>query len=165
MDDFGKFYNRALRFLSFRPRSEKEISDYLKKKSCKAGSKKSSEEINRSVIEKIIQKLKEQRFLNDEEFARWWIEQRTEFKPRSLRLIKIELKQKGINNEIIESQIVDSKLQVPNDLQSARKLVEKQMRKYRNLPKEKVYQKLFRFLASKGFDYETIKEAIKNEIN
>src|SRR3989344_6604171 len=91
LGEAGKFYNKALKFLSYRPRSEKEIRDKLKKK-------KASEE----TINKIILRLKENNFINDEEFVRWWIEQRTNFKPRSLRLIKMELKQKGVSNDLIE---------------------------------------------------------------
>ena len=84
-DDFGINLNRVLRFLSFRPRSEKEIRDYLNNK-----------QVNPLVSQKIIDKLVENKFLNDLEFAKWWIEQRTLTTPRAWRIIKIELKQKGI---------------------------------------------------------------------
>ena len=90
-DDFGINLNRTLRFLSFRPRSEKEIADFLKKK-----------QVDSHNAQKIIDKLKEHKFLNDEEFASWWMEQRTMIKPRAIRVIKMELKQKGISKEIIE---------------------------------------------------------------
>lgn len=143
-----KFYNIALRFLSFRPRSEKEIRDNFKRK--KVGSQ---------IIEKIVAKLKEQRFLNDEEFVKWWIEQRTAFKPRGLRLTKMELLSKGISNEIIDKMIYD--LRFKNyDLERAKTLVEKRIERFRNLPKQDVYQKLGSYLARRGFAWETIKQSI-----
>ncbi|MDO8460882.1 MAG: RecX family transcriptional regulator [bacterium] len=152
MDDFEKFYNKSLRFLSFRPRSEKEVKDNLKRK--KAGS---------LVIDKVIIKLKEKKFINDLEFAKWWVEQRTSFKPRGLRLIKIELRQKGISQEIIEEIISNDEFLIPNDLEQAGKLVEKRMKRFRNkfgMTREEIYQKLGGVLARRGFDWETIKQAI-----
>jgi len=149
MDNFDKFFNRALRFLSFRPRSEKEMLDYLKKKQV--------DDLN---SRKIIDKLKENKFLNDEEFARWWAEQRTLVKPRAWRVIKIELKQKGISKEIIEELAQDTEFKLQNDLEMAIKLAQKRLPRYKNLPKQEIYQKLGRHLASKGFDWETVKKSI-----
>ena len=149
MGDFEKFYNSALRFLSFRPRSEKELRTNLKGKHA-----------TNEIIEKIIIKLKEKRFINDEEFAKGWIESRLRFKPRSLRLIKLELRQKGIADEIIESGIMNQELGTDSDLEQAKKLVEKRIKRVGHLPKQEVYQKLGRYLASKGFSWDTIKKAI-----
>ena len=151
MGDFERLYNKALRFLSFRPRSEKEISDKLK-----------TQKASPVIIEKVISKLKEQKFLNDEEFAKWWIEQRTTFKPRSLRLIKLELRQKGISKEIIESRIINQESR--GDLERAKELVKKRIEKFRDLSKKEIYQKLGSYLARRGFDWETIKQAIDESL-
>ena len=157
MDEFdlpageaGKFYNRALKFLSYRPRSEKEIRDKLKRK-------KASEEI----INKIILRLKENNFLNDEEFVKWWIEQRTNFKPRSLKLIKMELGQKGIDKELID-ETIDELPSAIDDLESAKKLIEKRLSRYKNLSRDEKFQKIARYLVSKGFSYDIIKEIFKS---
>lgn len=150
MDDFEKFYKAAIRFLSFRPRSEKELGDYLKKKKC-----------DDLIAKRIIESLKRDKFLNDEEFVRWWVEQRTILKPKAWRVIKYELKQKGITDEIIDSAISNDQLPMTNDKEAAMKLAEKKMPRYLRIEdKRKVYEKLSRFLASKGFDYDTIKEVI-----
>jgi len=182
MDDFKRFYNSSLRFLSYRPRSEKEVRDKLKA----LINRHSGEEERRlqnllrterngrdsghgqnddreSIIEKIIIKLKEQKFINDEEFAKWWIESRTRFKPRSLRLIKLELRQKGISEELIESGIKNQELGIESDLEQAKRLVKKKISRFRNefgMTREEIYQKLGRYLASKGFDWDTIKQSI-----
>lgn len=147
--DFDKFYDKALRFLSYRPRSEKEVRENLKKK-------KASD----SIIDLIIKKLQEQKFLNDREFTRWWIEQRTLVKPTGKRLIKIELIKKGIDKELIDEMFYGVQGLVQNELEMARKLVQRKINKYKGLDRQKIYQRLGGFLSRRGFDYDTIKKAI-----
>lgn len=149
MDQFEKFYNKALKFLSYRPRSEKEIRDKLLQKKAP-----------QDLIEKIVAKLKEKKFINDEEFAKLWIESRQRSSPRSLRLVRMELKQKGVTEEQIESGIKNQESGIKTDLEQARRLVEKRLPRYKGLDKQKMYEKLGRYLASKGFGWETIKQSI-----
>lgn len=146
---FDNYYNLILRFLSFRPRSEKEIKDKLK-----------SKKADPSIIEKIILKLKEQKFLDDKEFVKWWIEQRTAFKPKGMILIKKELKQKGINEQLIEEAINSLDFEIKSDKDKAKGLISKKILSLKGLPRQKIYQKLGAFLLRKGFDYETIKNAV-----
>jgi regulatory protein len=149
MGDFEKFYNASLKYLSYRTRSEKEVRDKLRTKN-----------IEPEIIEKIIAKLKEKRFINDEEFAKQWIENRNRFKPRSARLIAMELKQKGIDPEIIELAVNGQELGKESDLDQAMKLVEKRIDRVKGLPRQEIYEKLGRYLASKGFNWDTIKKSI-----
>lgn len=150
-----KFYNLALRFLSYRPRSEKEVRDRLRIKNQELGIKNLN-----YIIDQVIQKLKEYNFINDLEFARKWIESRMRFKPRSLRLMKLELKKKGVSDDVIQTIIHDSKFMIHSDLEQARKLVEKRLTRYKGLDRQKIYEKLGRYLASKGFNWDTIKKTI-----
>lgn len=149
MNDFEKNWNRSLRFLSYRPRSEKEISDYLKKK-----------KVSEPVIKKIISKLKEKRFLNDEEFAKIWIQQRVKIKPRAMRIIKRELLEKGLDKDKIDEILKSEKNEIPSDFQMAFSLAERRLRRYKNLTKQEFFEKMGRYLASKGFNYDIIKEVI-----
>jgi regulatory protein len=159
MDDYEKYLNKALHFLSFRPRSEKEVRDSLIKK-------KAPQEI----VERIINSLKEQKFINDEEFARWFIENRLRFRPKSLRIIKLELKQKGIEMDVIDSVILEiqnndvADVKV-NDLDSAKRLVTKRIDKYKGQDKQIIYQKLGAYLARRGFNWDTIKKSIDSELS
>src|SRR5687768_15020753 len=130
MDQFEKYYNKALRFLGYRARSEKEMRDSLLKK-------KAPQEI----IERIITKLKAQKFLNDEEFTRLWIDQRTRVNKKSLRIIKLELQRKGIDRDMIATTIDGSGSEVRNDFKRAQDLVEKKAPKYKDLPRQEIYQK------------------------
>lgn len=153
MDDFEKFYKAAIRYLSFRTRSEKELSDYLTKKQCDALTSK-----------RILDSLKRDKFLNDEEFARMWIRERTLIKPKAIRVIKMELKQKGISKELIEEAFQNSE-DSPVDLDLAVRLAEKKLRTIHDqTDKFKVKEKLGRYLASKGFDWDTIKAAIDRSL-
>jgi regulatory protein len=149
MDDFEKFYKASVRFLSFRPRSEKELRDYLTKKKC-----------DELTAKRILESLKRDKFINDEEFVRWWVEQRTLLKPKAWRVIVYELKQKGISKELIES-VQSSGFKVQNDAESAMKLAEKKLRTIHDqTDRYKVKEKLGRYLAGKGFDWDTIKAVI-----
>lgn len=152
--DFEGFYNKALKFLSYRPRSEKEIRDNLTKK--KASS---------STVDLIVRKLQEQKFLNDREFSKWWIEQRTLVKPMGKRLIKMELTKKGIDKELIDEIFDDVEEIVHDELEMARALVQRKISKYKGLDKQKIYQRLGGFLSRRGFDYDTIKKAIDEFIS
>lgn len=149
MKDFDKFYEKALKFLSYRPRSEKEIRENLAKK--KAAS---------SLIDLVIKKLQQQRFLNDREFAKWWVEQRTIVKPMGKRLIKMELTKKGIDKELIDEIFDDIEDIINNELEMVRKLVQRKFNKYKNTDKQIIYRRLGGFLSRRGFDYDTIKKVI-----
>src|ERR1035437_4761786 len=116
MDDFEKFYKAAIRYLSFRTRSEKELSDYLTKKKC-----------DELTSKRILDSLKRDKFLNDEEFARMWIRERTLINPKAIRVIKMELKQKGISKEVIEEAFENAE-DSPVDLDLAFRLAEKKLR-------------------------------------
>lgn len=153
MDDFEKFYKASVRYLSFRPRSEKELRDYLKKKKC-----------DDLTAKRILESLQRDKFINDEEFVRWWVEQRTILKPKASRVIKYELKQKGIARELIDS-FFENDQDSPADLETAIKLAEKKLRTIHDqTDKYKVREKLGRYLASKGFDWDTIKAAIDQSL-
>lgn len=146
MDNFENLLNKSFRFLSYRPRSEKEVRDYLVKKK--------SDEIT---VRKIIDRLKKNNFVNDEEFTKWWIEHRTQ---KGIKFIQFELKQKGIGKDIIEKVLESSSLESKTDFEKALMLAEKKITRYKNLDRQKVYEKMGRFLASRGFDWETVKKVI-----
>lgn len=154
MDFYQRYFDSAIHFLSIRPRSEKEVRDNLKKK-------KATPEI----IEKIVQRLLEKKFLNDMAFTQWFIDQRSRFSPKSTRIIRLELPQKGISAEILEQVFQKDKSQLPNDLEQAKKLVERKKEKYKGLPTQELYQKLGGFLARRGFGWDVIKSAIDETFN
>jgi regulatory protein len=149
MDSFEKYYTLALLQLSRRNRSVKEIRDYLTRK-------KASEQI----IDAVITKLHEQRFQDDEGFARWWKESRTRFKSKSDRVIRLELRQKGISNELIEKIMSERTEESKTDYEKALELARKYSKKVAQLPRQDQYRRIGSFLSRRGFDYDTIRRVI-----
>ena len=149
MDNFENLLNKSFKFLSYRPRSEKEVRDYLLRKK--------ADDIT---LERIIQSLKENNFINDVDFTKWWIEQRTKFRPKAQRLIKLELLRKGIAKDLIEEILQDKTVETETDLDKAKKIAQKKLLRYKNDKPQKQYEKMVRFLASRGFNWDTIKEVV-----
>ncbi|OGH07014.1 MAG: hypothetical protein A2171_01955 [Candidatus Levybacteria bacterium RBG_13_35_9] len=161
METFEKLLNKSYRFLSYRPRSEKELMDYLIKKTSFSKIKEGEERQNlESVINSIIKKLKEQKFLDDKEFAKWWIEQRSKARPKSLKFIIFELKRKGIGKDLVEEILENKDFEVISDFDKALALAQKRLARYKRQDPKKFYEKMARFLASKGFDFDIIKKVI-----
>lgn len=155
--DFDAYYLKALRYLQIRSRSEKEIRDYFKKK-----------KVDGQMIDLVIVKLQEQKFLNDEEFAKMWIRSRTDFKPKGERLIRLELQQKGVDKDIIDSAFLafDSTQEENNEekrdeLSLAKEILEKKRKKFEPMERGERFNKAGSLLARRGFNLDTIKKAIE----
>lgn len=125
---------QALWFLKFRPRSEAEVRAYLAKKGGQA------QDINEAV-----DKLKRMKFVDDEEFIKFWLRRR-QARPRASWIIKLELKKLGVTSELIDRVLGDQK---QADRQRATQLTKKLRGKDR--------EKVIAALARRGFDWDTIK--------
>ncbi len=144
-DRLGKAQEQIYRFLSYRPRSEKEIYDYLGKKELKDEEK-----------EKIIKKLKEEKLIDDLEFASWFLEQRQTFRPKGSYALRQELRQKGIGEKIID-QVLPNK---EEELSLAKKALVKAEKKYASFLGREKKEKLMAYLRRRGFSWEVIKKAV-----
>lgn len=140
-------FNRALRYLSLRQRSEKEIISYL-----------SQRQFVESAINQAITRLKELKFLNDEEFGKSLTRSRQVYKGRSRRFVAYELKQKGVSEETI-GKVIDISQE---DLQTAKEFVERKKRVYTTMDKLKFREKMMRLLQSRGFSFDIIKQVLKD---
>jgi len=176
MDDsvkFDRYYNLTLRYLSYRPRSEKEVVDYLtdKLKSQKSSVRRTqdkqvkieiqNEKSTDDLINQIITKLKEYKFIDDTDFTKFWIQQRTKFKPKPIWIIESELKQKGISKDVIDEVLLEFDERKSLDEESAKKLAEKKMDFYRGLDPKKRREKVMSFLLRKGFNYDIVKKVVR----
>ena len=131
---------QALLFLSYRARSEKEIRQNLSK-----------HEIPEIVIEETLERLRENGFANDNQFANAWVENRNTFRPRGRRALTLELRQKGIADSTIESALEnldEETLAYEAGLKKARKLKVQEWSDFR--------KKTSDFLARRGFSYSVI---------
>lgn len=151
-DQFEVAYQRALNFLSFRIRSEKEIRQNLTK-----------HEIPEEIIDGVLDRLRKSSLVDDREFATQWVENRVHFKPRGKRALSSELFLKGIPAQIIEDALADL-----NEEELAIKLARTKISKLTGLDEKAFQKKLSGFLTRAGFPYYIIKEVIVNlwnEIN
>ncbi|MEK7620918.1 MAG: RecX family transcriptional regulator [Patescibacteria group bacterium] len=142
--EFGKAYTRALELIMRRPRSEKEMRDYARRK-------KWSDEI----YQKVLARLKDKSYVDDKKFAEFWLKARIGGKPTSKRKISAELAQKGISREIADS--VTSSYSNEDELDTLKILVNKKQSKY---PDEK---KFMAYLASQGYRFDQIKQVLSEE--
>lgn len=143
MDDsdiYSKLLNAAFRFLSFRPRSAKEVKEFLQKKTK-----------TESVVDRVMDRLIELGYIDDAKFAAWWIQSRQITKPKGMRLIKQELKQKGI---------VTSEIPVIPEDEIASRAIQKKREIWKKLSKLEQKKKLYDFLGRRGFSYNTIARVI-----
>lgn len=138
-----KAYSRSLDLIARRARSEWEISDYLKRK-----------ETEPDVINQVITRLKDRKYLNDLEFSLSWINTRRQLKNSSNRKLKAELFQKHVKESIID-QAFDSLPDLDKD--NLKLLIEKKRRQTRYQDD----QKLMAYLSRQGFGYSDIKEALE----
>lgn len=147
--EFQKTLDKLLKFATLRPRSEKEIRDWFKRK-----------KVHESIIDELFARLKRLELIDDEKFARWWVEQRMSFRPKAKRIMIYELRIKGIKKEIIEEVL--SKIEVDEE-KIARELLEKKAYKWKNLPSRDARQKMAQFLGQKGFGWEVIEKVLVKE--
>lgn len=142
-----KIYARAVTFSMLRPRSEKEIRDWFKRK-----------KVPEEVVEVVFNRLKNLNLVDDVNFAKWWIEQRQTFRPKSKRFIQFELRKKGINNEIITELLAEWGSE--NEESIALSVATKRMKRLTHLPVDEQRKKLTQFLAGRGFSWPETKKVI-----
>jgi regulatory protein len=136
-----KLIANCLKMIGKRPQSEKELQDKLYKYLSRK--KISGKEL---YIEAVVEYLTKHNYLNDAEFAKWWVDERERLKPESKRMIQQELHIKGISDEMIESVLLKY-----DELEACRKVAHKK-RKYYSQKELQVY------LLHHGFPWDIIKK-------
>ncbi len=155
---YERLINAAIRYVSFRPRSKKELTDFLNKKLTRYGAAQRAlpggKVYGTGLLAKVISRMEELGYADDEKFAAWWVSQRTEFKPKGNRYIQMELRGKGVPDAVIAS-VLASRGSV-SLLEAARQAVAKKMPIWAKLPTLERKKKLYEYLARRGFDSDTI---------
>ncbi len=90
----AQVYEFALNFLSYRPRSAREVEQRLRKK-----------RIAPEQIEAVMERLRKKGYVDDQAFARFWIGNRQTFSPRGPRLLRSELRQKGVPQDLVDAAL------------------------------------------------------------
>lgn len=147
--EFQKTLDKLLKFAMMRPRSEKEIDEYLKRK-----------KVHESMWEDLFEKLKHFELLDDVKFAKWWVDQRLAFKKISEKVLKLELGRKGIDKNTIDDVLEVTPI---DEEKMAKELLSKRVYKWERLDPKVAKQKKFQYLAGKGFDWEVVKKILADE--
>jgi len=134
----------AYRFLGYRPRSEAEVRSRLRRHNDPV-----------DVIDAVVARLKEQRLLDDQQFAADYAGNRIRSAPRSRRMVTRELRQKGVATEVVEEATEGL-----DDDAAACRAAAKRAERFRSLPYPEFRQKLGGFLQRRGFSYGVSNRAI-----
>ncbi|MHB8807416.1 MAG: regulatory protein RecX [Anaerolineaceae bacterium] len=135
-------YQKALKLLNIRPRTEHEMRSRLQEYG-----------FTDEIIEPVIANLLEKNYLNDQQFAAEWIENRTTFRPRGKRLLRIELMKKHVDEEEIQTALAA----LPEEEKLVREAAKKYSNRLKGLDESTFKKRLYGFLVRRGFSYDDIK--------
>lgn len=144
-DVVGKALLKAYDYVARRPHSTAELRDKLLRK-----------EHPNDVVDEVINRLQESGYLDDVAFAKLWIEQRGT--TRGPRLLRAELMKKGVSSDDMAEAFGERVIE-DNDLT---RLIQKRMTRYDGQEWPQVRDKLMRYLAGRGYDFDAITTAIRN---
>jgi len=145
LDMFYRTQNAALNLLSYRPRSESEVKSRLIRRGFTADQ-----------IDAVLLRLREQGFIDDAGFAGLWAENRREFSPRSRFLTRMELRRKGVANEVIEVAVAGL-----DDSENAYRAGTAHARRLSIADKNIFRKRLGDYLRRRGFDFSVVNEAVE----
>ncbi|MEZ4707067.1 MAG: RecX family transcriptional regulator [Caldilineaceae bacterium] len=140
-DAYSKAYQAALRYLGMRQRTQREMEQYLEKK-----------EYAPEVVSATVQRLVEQNYLDDAEFAAMWRRDRERMRPRGAQALRHELRHKGVADEIIEETVAEL-----DEEALAWDAIQPKLMGWQRLEERALRQKLSGFLARRGFGYDAIR--------
>jgi regulatory protein len=143
-DNLKRCFDAAVHYLSYRPRSEPELRQRLRRRG-----------FNDDSIETVITRLKELDLVDDTAFAQFWKENRESFSPRSQWLTRLELRQKGVSEDIID-QVVDT----IDDEDSAYRAALKKARSLSMTDYQSFRRRLGEHLKRRGFSYRVINTTV-----
>jgi regulatory protein len=145
-DGIARATEAALAFLAYRPRSEREVRDRLRRGAFGA-----------EAIDQVIARLYEWRYLDDADFARRWVENRAAQRPRGRRLLQQELRRKGIDTETAREVIEEADL---DETAAAEALARRRAAAYTGEDPVVIRRRLGAYLARRGYGYDVVRAAL-----
>ena len=142
---YQKCLDKAFLLLSIRMQTEHELWEKLGKKSGKGD------------IFKVILRLKELGYVDDDKFAKMWVESRSH--SRGTNLLRTELIKKGIKKEIIDETLLS--LDKEKQIEAAKEAIRAKDKP--GLTKDERFKKLGGLLSRRGFSYDVIKEVLDKD--
>jgi regulatory protein len=136
----------ALNFVSYRPRSEREVRDRLRQKAYEP-----------AAIDYAIEKMRDWRYLDDTAFAGFWIESRAAHSPRGKRALQAELRAKGVEREVVERVLGETEI---DEQAAALEVARKRLRSLSSYDEETQRRRLSAFLARRGYGWDVVKPVL-----
>jgi regulatory protein len=140
--------DRALNYLSFRPRSREEVRRYLRRK-----------ETPPELIDAVLARLDSLDLVNDRSFASFWLEAREQFSPRGAQALRNELRMKGVERDVVD-ELVDEEKDEERALLAGRKKALSLLR-LPDMDYATFRTRLGSFLQRRGFRYEVATRTVK----
>jgi regulatory protein len=144
-DQYQRCLNASFHFLAYRPRSEAEVRQQLQRRGYESQD-----------IEKTISELKRLDLINDTTFAEFWKDNRNFFRPRSQRMVKQELREKGV-----DTAVIDETVESIDDWENAYKAAAFKARTLPITDYEIFRHRLSGYLQRRGFNYGVINNIVK----
>ncbi len=141
-------YDAAVRYLGNRPRSVSEIRRHLRTK-----------RYSDVAIDRAVDQLRAQRYIDDEAFARYWLEQREKFRQKGSRALMSELLGKGVPRETID--LVLGERDPDADVKQAREALRRPITRWQTLEEGERKRKIHQYLMARGFTYDTIEAVLE----
>jgi len=152
LDDkiLARVRNNAYALLRQRPRSEYEIRSRLKLKG-----------YGEAVIEEVVAALKKLNEIDDKKFAHIWMESRMQMNPMGDVVLRQELKEKGVNDTIIEATLAE-KAEKYDEYEMAFNMAKERFDRFKKLNCQKAMKRVYDFLVRRGFKYDNIRRILDN---
>lgn len=159
--EFGKLYQRTLEWVLTRPHSIRETQNYLKRRQFRRRQLNRSREreglrtfpeFDDETTKLVVERLIEKKYIDDQKFAEYYVENRYQKKGISHKRLRMELMKKGVARDLIELAL--EKILRDED-EEIRKVIRKKRRKYDD-------HKLVAYLVRQGFQFSAAKEAVEN---
>ncbi len=159
-EQLQKLIASGISYIAIHPRSKGEIEVYLKKRIQKL-------RMHKNTLYEALQRLQELSFVDDEAYARFFVESRIRSRPKGEHLIRQELKRKGIQEDVIDvvckEYFLHQKQGQNTEADLAKRLLQKRWKVWRNLSVRERKQRAYRYLASRGFSSSTVYSVIDEQ--
>ncbi len=168
MTNYEKLIQYALRIIAKKRYTSFEMAKKLKQFMAKAGStieideNSPKDDSTGDHIKAVLERLHELKYLDDSGYAEDYISDRKKFKPRGKFLLTRELKNKGLDSNLIQNALEKQPI---DEFETAIKALDKKSRQWQTLPVQKQRERAFRFLSARGFDQDAIYKALKHCYN
>lgn len=147
VDEVERAIQGAITFVSYRPRSEREVRDRLRKR-----------DFSQPAIDAAIERMRGWGYLDDQAFAEWWVGNRAEHQPRGKRALAGELRIRGVSSEVVGEVLEEADL---DEHGAALELARKRLPSLSSLDRPTQERRLAAFLGRRGYNWDVIRPVMK----